>query len=191
MELLSPGGASSASAAPQINSQPANRALTSSLSLSLSLAPSISVFYYLALPLCQRHLLSPCLLPTPTACPATNGACLSGNCSAFLSVCFPPCPSIFEPVSLSICPVLLSVCLCVSVCVHGCLPVHLPVCLPATLCSQYLSGGKWPGCQPLCQSAPLSACLFVICLCLYLFSCLSICLSTCLPVHLSTIYLFP
>lgn len=120
----------------------------------LSLSPSISVSLYLALPLCQRHLLSPCLLPTPTACPATNGACLSGNLSACLSVCCSACLSILQPVSLSIIPlVFLSVCFCLSVCVHGCLPVHLPVCLPATLSSQYLSGGKRSGCQPLCQSA--------------------------------------
>lgn len=42
--------------------------------LSFFLSSFISVFLYLALLLCQRHLLSPCLLPTPTACPATNGA---------------------------------------------------------------------------------------------------------------------
>jgi len=160
-------------------SQPASRALTSSLHLSLSLSLS------LAPPLCQRRSPSPCLFPSPTACPATNGACLSGNLYArlFLRACLSVYFSSGPPVCLL--PACPSACLpaCLSICLSACLPVHLPVCLPATLPGQYLSAGKRPGCQPCCQSARLSARRFVICVCV--FACLPARLSECLPVCLS------
>lgn len=182
VELLSPWGAYSASPVPQINSQPASRALTSSLSLSLFLSPSISLSLS-ARGTCCPHVSflrqPPVLLPTVHVCLATSLPSLF-----CLLLCMAVSLSPLPPVLLSVC-----FCVCASVCVHGCLPVHLPVCLPATLSSQYLSGGKRPGCQPLCQSARLSACLLVICLCLCLSACAPICLLTCLHVHLFAVHL--
>jgi len=162
VELFCPWGVSSANPVPQINSQPASRALTSSLFLSLP--PFLSLSISLSFPARGTH------------CPHVSVL-------HQLPARYQQCMSVWRPLWLPVSPppVRLSVCMGVW------LSVHLPVSLPAAHSSQYLFTGKPPGCQPLCQSARLPACLFVICLRLYLFVCLSICLLTCLPVHL---YLF-
>lgn len=105
--------------------QSASQPCTDLIPLSLS----ISVSLYLTLPLCQRHLLSPCLLPTPTACPATNGACLSGNLPAFpfLSAALHGCLSISSSSSPLVC-LLLCLCLCLCAWVPAC----PSACLPAS-----------------------------------------------------------
>lgn len=61
--------------AQQSASQPCTEHPPPSLSLSLCISVSLN----LTRPQCQRHLLSPRLLPMPTACPATHSACLSGE----------------------------------------------------------------------------------------------------------------
>lgn len=176
VELLSPRGASSASPVPQINSQPASRALTSSLSLSFFLSPSISVSLYLALLLCQRHLLSPCLLPTPTACPATNGAWLSGNLSACLSVCCSACLSLSQPIRRSSClSAFASVYL--SLCMGSCLSICLSACQPLFLANTSLPESSQAAALPIC----LNICLSIR----HLFVSLFVCLLVCLPVYLS------
>lgn len=159
-------------------------------SLPLFLSPSISVSLYLTLPLCQRHLLSPCLLPTPTACPATNGACLSGNRSA--------CPPVCRSARLSVSPYLLflqSSCLSafvsvsLSVCTGACLSICLSACQPLFLANTSLQESG----QAVSRSANLpdylpvyssSVCVF-ICLPARLSECLPVCLSICL----SSVYL--
>lgn len=163
--LLSPRGASSASPVPQINSQPASRALTSSLSLSLPLFLSPPILLCLsARGHCRPHVSFLRQLPAP----------------------YQQCMSVWQPLRLpvccSVCPSLLLGFLLFFQ--SYCLSVHVPVSLPVAFSVQYSSTGKWPACQPLCQSVQLSACLFVICERLYLFACASICWFTCLPIHL-------
>ena len=151
--------------------------LTLSLSPSLSLSSSISVSLHLAPPLCQRHLLSPCLLPTPTACPATNSACLSGNLPACFSVFCSACVSLSSSSSSSSSspPVCLLLCLCawVSACPSACLPAShsfqpIPPCRRAARLSAVL---------PICLTISPSP--------RHLFVSLFVCLFVCLPVYLS------
>lgn len=148
----------------QSASQPCTDLIPPSLSISVSL--------YLTLPLCQRHLLSPCLLPTPTACPATNGACLSGNLSACLSVCCSACLSLYLFFLQSPClPAFVSVSL--SVCMGACLSICLSACQPLFLANTSLAESG----QAVSRSANLPDYLPV-------YSS-SVCVSICLPVHLS------
>lgn len=129
---LRPRGAPPASPAPQINSQPASRALTSSLSLPLPRSPS-----------------PPEAIAVPTAHPHAKRLSCYQWC---MSVWQPLCPSVRLLFPRSSC---LSACL--RVCVHE--AACPSACLPA---SQSLSGGRQPGCQPLCQSARLLPRLSVI-----------------------------
>lgn len=149
----------------QSASQPCTDLIPPSLSISVSL--------YLTLPLCQRHLLSPCLLPTPTACPATNGACLSGNLSACLSVCCSACLSLYLFFLQS-----LSVCMgaCLSICLSACQPLFLAnTSLPES--GQAVSrSANLPDYLPVYSS---SVCVS-ICLPVHLSACIPICVSICL-----------
>lgn len=100
---------------PQLNSQPVSHELNTPLSLCLSLSFCIFGSLNLTLPQCQRHLMSPCLLPMPTACPATNSACLSGN-PLYPSFSLLLCTSCLSIFSLSIPPVCLLCSICLNVC---------------------------------------------------------------------------
>lgn len=106
---------------PQLNSQPVSHELNTPLSLSLRLSLSLCIFGSLNLtrPQCQRHLMSPCLLPMPTACPATNSACLSGN-PLYPSFCLLLCMSCLSIFSLSIPPVCLLCFICLTICQPYC-----------------------------------------------------------------------
>lgn len=122
---------------------------------------TISVSSYLALPLRQRPLPSPCLLPTPTACllPVVH-VCLA----TFLTACL----LLLLPVSLLF---LQLSCLCarVSVCPSACLPASRffsPISL-------HRKAARLSAALPICLS---------IC---HLFASLFVCLHVYVPVYLS------
>lgn len=160
MELFTPQGASSASPVPQINSQPASHALTS----SFSSFHSISVSTSLSLPArgtCCPHVSFPC--QPPAQLPVMH-ACLASSLSTALHACLSSCQSLHLLFLQSSCLSAF-----VSVCKGACLSICLSACqlLPLANISPEESG-RLSAAPPFC----LTIChLFIICLCLHLFVC--------------------
>lgn len=162
--LFSPWGASSANPVPQINSQPASRALTSSLSLSLPLF----------------------LSPPISLCLSARGHCRPHvSFLRQLPACYQQCMSVWQPLRLPVCcsvrpSLLLGFLLffqsyCLSVCLRPCLSASRFL-RPISL---HRKAASLSAALPICPTICLSICH----LCASLFVCLHVYLLVYLSVH--------
>lgn len=159
VELLAPRGASSASPVPQISSQPASRALTSSLSLSL-------LYFCLLL---SRSASLPEALAVPVSPSYANClSCYQRCMSVWQPLCPPFCLSLFQPVFL----LFLQ---------SSCLPACPSACLPASFLLQPIPP-QWKASR---LSAALPICPTICPSTRHLFVSLFVCPLVYLPVYLS------